>query len=51
VREDGNAWDHFSHDQAPRTYSLGEDGLAGISYKEKKHGLERERSSDGSRYF
>jgi hypothetical protein len=36
VREDysadGNAWDHFSHDQArSRAYHWGEDGLAGIS--------------------
>lgn len=35
VREDysadGNAWDHFSHDQArSRAYHWGEDGLAGI---------------------
>jgi hypothetical protein len=30
--EDGNAWDHFSHDQArSRAYRWGEDGLAGIS--------------------
>jgi hypothetical protein len=36
VREDysldGNAWDHFSHDQSrSRAYRWGEDGLAGIS--------------------
>jgi Mannosylglycerate hydrolase MGH1-like glycoside hydrolase domain len=36
VREDysanGNAWDHFTHDQArSRAYRWGEDGLAGIS--------------------
>jgi hypothetical protein len=36
VREDyshdGNAWDHFSHDQArSRAYRWGEDGLGGIS--------------------
>jgi hypothetical protein len=36
VREDysadGNAWEHFPHDQArSRTYHWGEDGLAGIS--------------------
>lgn len=36
VREDyssdGNAWDHFSHDQSrSRAYHWGEDGLAGIS--------------------
>ena len=36
VREDyshdGDAWDHFSHDQArSRYYRWGEDGLAGIS--------------------
>jgi hypothetical protein len=36
VREDysenGNAWDHFSHDQArSRSYRWGEDGIAGIS--------------------
>jgi hypothetical protein len=36
VREDyssdGNAWEHFSHDQArSRAYHWGEDGLAGIS--------------------
>jgi hypothetical protein len=36
VREDysgdGNAWDHFTHDQArSRAYHWGEDGLAGIS--------------------
>jgi hypothetical protein len=36
VREDysadGNAWNHFSHEQSPsRTYRWGEDGLAGIS--------------------
>jgi len=36
VREDyshdGNAWDHFSHDQArSRAYRWGEDGIAGIS--------------------
>ena len=36
VREDyspdGNAWEHFSHDQArSRAYRWGEDGLAGIS--------------------
>ena len=30
--QDGNAWDHFSHDQArSRAYRWGEDGLAGIS--------------------
>src|SRR5882672_1165881 len=30
--EDGNAWDHFPHDQArSRAYRWGEDGLAGIS--------------------
>jgi hypothetical protein len=30
--KDGNAWDHFSHDQArSRTYRWGEDGLGGIS--------------------
>ena len=28
--QDGNAWNHFSHDQArSRTYRWGEDGLAG----------------------
>jgi len=36
VREDyshdGNAWDHFSHDQSrSRAYRWGEDGIAGIS--------------------
>src|SRR5688572_27524178 len=36
VREDysenGNAWDHFSHDHArSRAYHWGEDGLAGVS--------------------
>jgi hypothetical protein len=36
VREDysdsGNAWDHFTHDQArSRAYRRGEDGLAGLS--------------------
>ena len=36
VREDysenGDAWNHFSHDQArSRAYRWGEDGLAGIS--------------------
>jgi hypothetical protein len=36
VREDysenGNAWDHFTHDQArSRAYRWGEDGIAGIS--------------------
>jgi len=36
VREDysadGNAWDHFTHDQArSRAYRWGEDGLAGLS--------------------
>ena len=36
VREDysadGNAWDHFSHDQArSRAYTWGEDGLGGIA--------------------
>jgi len=36
VREDysenGNAWDHFTHDQArSRAYRRGEDGIAGIS--------------------
>ena len=36
VREDysvdGNAWNHFTHDQArSRAYRWGEDGLAGIS--------------------
>jgi len=30
--EDGNAWNHFSHDQArSRAYRWGEDGIAGIS--------------------
>ena len=30
--QDGNAWDHFSHDQShSRAYRWGEDGLAGIS--------------------
>lgn len=30
--DDGNAWEHFSHDQArSRAYRWGEDGLAGIS--------------------
>ena len=30
--QDGNAWDHFSHDQArSRAYHWGEDGLAGVS--------------------
>ena len=30
--DDGNAWDHFSHDQArSRYYRWGEDGLGGIS--------------------
>jgi hypothetical protein len=30
--QDGNAWDHFTHDQArSRTYRWGEDGLAGVS--------------------
>jgi hypothetical protein len=30
--QDGNAWEHFSHDQArSRAYRWGEDGLAGIS--------------------
>ena len=30
--DDGNAWNHFSHDQArSRAYRWGEDGLAGIS--------------------
>src|SRR5271163_1880098 len=30
--EDGNAWEHFPHDQArSRAYRWGEDGLAGIS--------------------
>src|SRR6186713_2189986 len=30
--KDGNAWDHFTHDQArSRTYRWGEDGLGGIS--------------------
>jgi hypothetical protein len=30
--QDGNAWDHFTHDQArSRAYRWGEDGLAGIS--------------------
>src|SRR3954454_16638966 len=30
--DDGNAWDYFSHDQAPsRAYRWGEDGLGGIS--------------------
>lgn len=30
--EDGNAWDHFTHDQSrSRAYRWGEDGLAGIS--------------------
>src|SRR5512135_2418831 len=38
VREDyspdGEAWDHFSHDQArSRAYRWGEDGIAGISDK------------------
>jgi hypothetical protein len=29
--EDGNAWDHFSHDQArSRAYRWGEDGLGGL---------------------
>jgi hypothetical protein len=29
--QDGNAWDHFSHDQArSRAYRWGEDGLAGV---------------------
>ena len=29
--EDGNAWNHFSHDQArSRAYRWGEDGLAGV---------------------
>ena len=36
VREDdsgdGNAWKHFTHDQArSRAYRWGEDGIAGIS--------------------
>ena len=30
--DDGNAWNHFSHDQArSRAYRWGEDGIAGIS--------------------
>ena len=30
--QDGNAWDHFSHDQSrSRAYRWGEDGIAGIS--------------------
>jgi len=30
--EEGNAWNYFTHDQAPsRAYRWGEDGLAGIS--------------------
>ena len=30
--QDGNAWEHFTHDQArSRAYHWGEDGLAGIS--------------------
>jgi hypothetical protein len=30
--EDGNAWNHFSHDQArSRAYRWGEDGIAGIA--------------------
>jgi Mannosylglycerate hydrolase MGH1-like glycoside hydrolase domain len=30
--QDGNAWDHFSHDQSrSRAYRWGEDGLGGIS--------------------
>jgi hypothetical protein len=30
--EDGNAWNHFSHDQSrSRAYRWGEDGMAGIS--------------------
>src|SRR3954470_10239384 len=40
VREDysadGNAWDHFSHDQSrSRAYRWGEDGLGGISDDEQ----------------
>jgi hypothetical protein len=41
VREDysadGNAWDHFTHDQARyRTYRWGEDGLGGISDEKQR---------------
>ena len=41
VREDysadGNAWDHFSHDQArSRAYRWGEDGIAGISDEQQR---------------
>jgi hypothetical protein len=41
VREDysadGNAWEHFSHDQArSRAYHWGEDGLAGFSDDEQR---------------
>jgi hypothetical protein len=35
--DDGNAWDHFSHDQAwSRAYRWGEDGLAGISDRNQR---------------
>ncbi|PZM15756.1 MGH1-like glycoside hydrolase domain-containing protein [Rhizobium tubonense] len=35
--DDGNAWDHFTHDQArSRAYRWGEDGLAGISDREQR---------------
>src|SRR3954465_13122896 len=35
--EDGDAWNHFSHDQArSRTYRWGEDGLAGISARRQR---------------
>ena len=35
--EDGNAWEHFSHDQArSRAYRWGEDGLGGISDEKQR---------------